>query len=407
MADPMMTTDDALFQTQMYNDTLLPIMKRDAMLTKLIQEDKMAEKHGTDVYFFGRNPIDPVSGTLLAGTEITDPTPVHITGRKIKSQLYRLHNSIGYSKTEKQTTFDGLLEIRDIIATNIVESLEIWNWRMIAPYVVHVRSDWDITTGTNGYQIMATASGAGSTTTIVDTTLVEANDWWGGNSTTGYAMPVTKNNDNYGQGRITSDFDAASDTVTVSSAWNTATAANDVFILAIGTALAAGDKLTVQTIGKVMALMGQGMLDIGDQFKFANPSGYGFKLLISTLEKNDLINDTNYLTWVQYNDKSKGFEKWSVGNIYNNEMLETGLGYRESVAGAYSATGAVYNALMIGKKTAVRTVLNKPTIIPVDKADSGNLANYKRWLTWTTDYACGVNVGTSGCVILNVPTAIL
>jgi len=409
------TTDDANFITELNETTLLPIMKQDAPFTKVLEEDKFALRSGTDVYFRGRNPIDAVTGTLLAGTELTDPDPVVPTGRKIKASLYRIHNSINASSVERQVSFDGFTMDRDIIAENIIESMELHNLKFIVPYLLHFRADWDITTGTQGYQTRASATAGGTTSTASIGALVEADDWWGGNSTQGYIMPITKNNENYGAGRRIDDFDAtggaAEDLVTIDvsgdpdNVWTDATATGDEFILSIGTDLAAGDKLTIATVAKTMAIMDD--LGIKNNFKFANPGGMGFKLFLSAFDFYDITQDTDWKNWAINNAKSDGFKKWSVGNIYSNEILKTDINYRETVAGAFSATGAVYNAIFMGKGAGKRTVLNAPKIKVVNTPDSGNLLGYKTWISYSTDYACCPCVGTAGAAVMTVPTGLL
>lgn len=396
------TSDDDLFLTEFNNKTLLSIIKMDAPYTNCLKETKFEQGHGTDVYFRGRNPLAPVSGTLLAGTELTDPVPVPWSGRKIKAQLYRLHNSINASSVERQVSFDKMREDRDAVAANIIESMELHNRKFIDPYLVHVRGDWDTS---SPFQIEVAATSAGSTTTMVSTTLSQADDYWGGNSTYGYIMPITLTDPNYGQGRITSDFATTGDILTVSAAWQKATASAQRFILSIGTDLTTGDKLSLATIAKVKALFDH--LHIKNQFKWPTANGYGMRAFLSAYDHYDVTQDSNYVSFNVNNSKSPGFMQYRVDNIYNNDIFVTDVDYRESTAGVYSATGDVYSSTFLGKGAGYRVPLNKPKIVVVSKPDSGNIAGYKTWITWTTDYACAPVVGTAGIVVLTVPTGLL
>jgi len=400
------TSDDALFITEYNNKTLLPIIKMDAPYTNSLTETPFQMGQGTDVYFRGRNPLAAVSGTLLAGTEMTDPTPVAWSGRKIKAQLYRLHNSINASSAERQVSFDMMRQDRDAVAANIIESMELHNRTFIDPYLVHTRGDWDTT---SPYQGEYAATSAGTTTTIISTTLDDAggnaNDYWGGNSTYGYVMPITLTDPNYGQGRIVSDFVTATDTATVSSAWTTATASGQRYIFCIGTGLTTGDKLALATIAKVNAVFDH--LHIKKQFKWPTANGYGFRAFLSGYDHYDVTQDSNYVSFNVNNSKSPAFMQYRVDNIYNNDIFVTDVDYRESAAGVYSATGAVYNSTFLGKGAGYRVPLNKPKIVVVNKPDSSNIAGYKTWITWTTDYACAPVVGTAGIVVLSVPTGLL
>jgi hypothetical protein len=213
---------------------------------------------------------------------------------------------------------------------------------------------------------------------------------------------------NYGQGRIVSNFLTSGDVGTVSVAWNAGSGTGNEFIICVGaggTPLTTGDKLTVAVIGKAMSLFDS--LQIKSNMKFQNASGAGFKIFLSAPDWGDIKVDTDYAKWVQNNAKSPGYEKWSIGNIYTNELLLIDQVYRETTGGVYSATGAVYNVVIMGNGCARRTELNAPRIVVVNSADSGNLAGYKTWITWTTDYAVAPVVCTAGAVVLTVPTTIV
>jgi hypothetical protein len=60
----------------------------------------------------------------------------------------------------------------------------------------------------------------------------------------------------------------------------------------------------------------------------------------------------------------------------------------------------------MGKNIARKKSLNKPKIVPVLNADSYNLAGYRRYITYTMDYAVGVVLSTGGFVIMTVPTGV-
>jgi hypothetical protein len=401
MAD-FQTDDDALFITEFNENTLLPIMEMDAPYTNCLTEMPFEQGQGTDVYFRGRNPLAPVTGTLLAGTEMTDPTPVPWSGRRIKASVYRLHNSINASSVERQASFDQMKQDRDAVAANIIESTELHNRTFIDPYLVHVRADWDTT---SPYQEEVAATSAGTTLTIVSTALSQADYYWGGNSTYGYVMPITLTSTGYAQGRIVSNFATSGDTATVSAAWNVATASAERFIFCIGTGLTTGDKMSLSVIAKINALFDH--LHIKNRFKWPTAKGYGFRAFLSGFDHYDVTQDSNYISYNISNEKAPGFMQYRVDNIYNNDIFVTDVDYRESVAGVYSASGAVFNNTFLGKGAGYRVALNKPKIVVVNTPDSGNLAGYKTWITWTTDYACAPVVGTAGIVALSVPTGLI
>ncbi len=399
-----LTTDDTLFLIEMNDKKLLKSIIRNAPITKSIKVDKFAEQSGVDVYFRGRNPLDPVDGADAESVQLTDPTPVQPTSRKIVASLRTLQNSINPSWLEKKVTFDGLKGMHNLLVGNIKESLERENIKQIVPDLLTFLADWDNSTP---WQKQFVTTGAGDTTSVISTALTQADDYWNA----GYIMPISLNNVNYGQQRLVSDFETAGDDLTVSAAWNAASGSGNSFHLASVEGLTTGDKITVAVIAKIMSYMGDGELNITSQdgYLFANPEGMGFRMFMSSLDFGDLIRDTDWKAWQTYNDKSKGFKKWSVGNVYSNEIMKYAMLYRETTARAYSATGAIYTTIGLGPACARRLELQKPFIEIVGgrgKADSSNVLGKKLFMSWELDHAVKVVVGTDGFALKTVPTSL-
>ncbi len=399
-----LTSDDTLFLTEMNDKKLLKSIIRNAPVTKSIKIDKFASMEGVDVYFRGRNPLDPVDGADAESVQVTDPAPVQPTSRKILATLQTLQNSINPSWLEKKVTFDGLKGMHNLLVGNIKESIEKHNIKTIVPDLLTFLADWD---NSSPYQQQVLTTSAGSTTTVVSTALTQADDYWNPS----YVMPIDLNNVNYGQQRLASDFATTGDILTVSAAWNAASGDGNLFHLANVAGLTTGDKITVDVIGKIMAYMGEGSLNITstDGYLFANPDGMGFRMFMGSLDYGDLVRDTDFKAWSTHNAKSKGFKKWSVGNIYSNEIMKYAMLYRESTARAFSETGAIYTTIGLGPECARRLELQKPFIEIVGgrgKADSGNILGKKIWMSWETDYAVKVVVGTDGFALKTVPTSL-
>lgn len=400
-----LTTDDTLFLTELNEKRLLKAIVRAAPITKSIKEQKFESEHGVDVYFRGRNPLDPVDGATAESVQLTDPTPVQITSRKIKGTLYTLQNSVNPSWLEKKVTFDGLRGAHEMLVGNIKESIEKHNIKMIVPDLITFLADWDLA---SPYQKQFTASGGSTSSVAAAGILTEADDYWNPS----YVMPLSLNNVNYGQQRLGDTFTTADDTLTVAApVWNAAVASGDLIHIANVAGLTTGDKVTVEVFRKIMAYMGEGSLNITstDGYLFSNPYGYGFRVFMSSLDYGDLIGDTDWKAWATYNDKSDGFKKWSVANVMSNEIMRYAMIYRESVARAFSATGAVFSIIGLGPECAKRSVLQQPFIEIVGgrgKADASNLLGKKIFMSWETDYAVKVVVGTDGFCLKTVPTAL-
>ncbi|MHC4148855.1 MAG: hypothetical protein ACYSR5_05150 [Planctomycetota bacterium] len=400
-----LTTDDVLFLTEMNEKRLLKAIIRTAPLTKSIPEDKFAEESGVDVYFRGRNPLDPVDGATAESVQLTDPVPVQLTSRKIKGTLYTLQNSVNPSWLEKKVTFDGLKSAHELLVGNIKESVEKHNVKMIVPDIITFLADWDLA---SPYQKQFAATGGSTSSVAAASILTQGDDYWNPS----YVMPISKNNVNYGQQRLGDTFTTADDTLTVASpAWNAAVASGDLIHIANVAGLTTGDKITVEKIGYIMSYLGEGSLDIlgTEGYTYPNPHGYGFRVFMGSLDHGDLTRDTDYKAWSTYNDKSDGFKKWSVGNVYSNEIMKYAMVYRESTARAFSATGAIWSVIGLGPQCAKRKVLQQPFIEIVGgrgRADSNNVLGKKIFMSWETDYAVKVTDGCDGFVLKTVPTAL-
>jgi hypothetical protein len=399
-----LTTDDTKFIKENNDNRLMKEIVRISPLLKTIPIEKHPEKSGTDTYFHGRIPLAKVSGTLATSGQLTDATPVQWGSRKVKASLYTLQNAINPSWLEQKVTFDGLDRITDELRNNMSESIEAHIVTMVVPYLITFLADWDNSTP---HQKHITSDGAGSTLTMTSATMSQSDDYWNAS----YVMPTKLTDPNYGQGRLASDFANSGDLLTVSEAWNDASGTSNNFFVADVSALTTGDAITIALIRKMMSFMGPGSLDIpfNNVFRFANPYGYGFKIFMSSLDFGDLTNDSEWKAWTQYNTQSKGYKEWSVGNILSNEIMQYGLLYRETVARAASATGAIFSTICLGPECARRLDLGKPNVQQIggrNDADSNNIHGNKLFFSWQHNVTVGVTNGIDGCCFKTVPTAL-
>lgn len=406
---PQDLTSDAELIRDMWDDESIDFIEEEDPFSETLEEAKFFERQGTEVYFTGRNPLAPVDAALTTSVEQTDPTVVAITGRKIKANLYRIHSTIGFTALAEQVSFDQIVDMLDIVRDNIRTSEQLHNVKTVAPQLLHFRADWDTA---SPYQTQFTADGTGSTTTVTSAELDQADDYWGGSAgSIGYLSNISKTSRGYAQGRLSTDFANSGDLVTFGAAGgslaalNRATVSGERFHICIGTGLTTNDVLTMRVFSRINGFLGGGSLNIPNKFKFRTKGGFGFKVFMSSFDREDLINDSAYQTYLQNNGGAPGFDKWAFGNLYNNDLFEYSQIYRESAAGAYSATGAVFNVLGMGKGIARRKVLNKAKIIPIMKPDSNNPAGYRRYITYTEDYAVGIVLTTGGFNIMTVPSA--
>lgn len=97
-------------------------------------------------------------------------------------------------------------------------------------------------------------TGAGTTTTIIDSSYSQANDYWNG------CVIVALTGNNAGQARIVTDFDSATNTFTVTPAFGTATASSETYSLISGMSLYENIK-NISTIGVTAAPVANTLAD--------------------------------------------------------------------------------------------------------------------------------------------------
>lgn len=399
MANETTTTGMAAFITEFNNRRILPIVKHNTVLTKLAKKIPHPRGEGVSVVYRQRLPLDTVSGAVATDNETTQETPASLVGRKFTAYLYELQNSIKPTRLLKLTDFNQLKDDSDAIANNMAESIEKHNISRVAPYLIHYRGDWD-----SAFQRKFITTSAGTTTTFVATALTDADHTFGGNSTEGYTTSIDRLSQNMSLTRGCTAFTAFTGTV---DAFPYATGSGYWYWTSIGTGLTTGDSLTRAKLARAVAATNQLLLGSGDTFKFKNPKGMGFKLLLSTADKYDLREDTDLKAWETYNDRSDGFEQWRVGQVESCDVMEYSQVYRETVAGVYNAAGAVHNVMGIGNNCISCTELIPPHLTIVTKPDSGNPHGKFYTIAWDTTYSMEVTCGIAGFVLMTIPTSIL
>lgn len=148
----------------------------------------------------------------------------------------------------------------------------------------------------SNYEKDSTATHVATTTTIKDTTLTEANDYWKG------AMLVVKTGRSAGSSTIVTDFDAATDTLTVSPAVPTALAVGDKYHICTTTNLIATDILTSAVARRAVKTLKKN--------KVPKLGGYYVGVVDPDLEADYI---TGLVTVLQYTEKG-------IKIMYNNEI---------------------------------------------------------------------------------------
>jgi len=386
----VLTTDEANMITEYNLDRLLPKVEHDSLMRKLIDKDKgnFPTGQGTSMVLRRRLPLPLVTDDLATTLQFTDPTPQKFKGQTITANLRTLQGSVEYSKLVKKVDYFELRDIRDLVAQLAAESYDKALINIISPLLVHVRADWDTS---SPYQ------------------KIFISDYWGGNSTVGYLANIGRGDANFSLVSTITDFAASGDIATVSFE-NTPADLGEQFLGCIGTGLTRGtDKLPLLTLAKVCALFKEMLKGSLGAYRWSNPKGQGFKLLVDPGTDLDLSQDTSIVDYRKYNDKSDGFKNWRVGQVYNHDVLEYSNLRRETAAGVASDTGDVFNVLSLGKHAAIMSELGQLRFVVnggEGKEDSGNRLGKQVWLDFEVTYAATVQQGCAGQTILTAPTVL-
>ena len=238
------------------------------------------------------------------------------------------------------------------------------------------------------YQKAVTATTANSAgTSLISTSLTEADDYWNG----GYATGINAEGGVYDETSQISDFATTGDTATVSFANGITTSSR--FRIVAPTGIVAGDKLS-----------STGLLDVAGLHQALQTERYSggvFNGIIDSEQFRDVWDDTTFLNSVIY-DSSEKLKNYQLYRFFDIMLHVSSQTYRESATdGSESTTGAVHVAPIFGA--------NSHKIIPwahgsgnygtewylVDKPDSGNLTMGARWISWKSYWAGKVTRSTS------------
>ena len=210
-----------------------------------------------------------------------------------------------------------------------------------------IRADADA-----AYEKDSAVTSVGTTTTIVDTALVEANDYWNG------AMVVIKTGKNAGSSTVVTDFDAASDTLTVSPALPKAFVVGDKYHICVTTGLIASNKLTSTVAKRAVKKLRKN--------KVPTLGGYYVGIVDPDLEHDYIV---DIISTIKYNESG-------IKTMYNNEIgVKDGIRWVRAtkcyqVDAALCAenedAGLIHIAMVLGKDAYGNVPVsadNKPSIV--------------------------------------------
>lgn len=242
----------------------------------------------------------------------------------------------------------------EILGMQAGETIDELMMREYGDNCQRLRNDGDGT-----YQQDTVTTGAGSTTTLAATSLTETNDFWNG----GYVTITDRTNKAYGETRAITDFDSASDTLTVDAAFSTAPGTGCYFRIAEGATLTAStDKFS-------HAGLSYARRDLQDNNAIPFEGGY-FHGLIEAHSEMDFASDTTVTGLSQQSSPSMlldgEFSRWMGVRLFKQSLV-----WRSAVNtdSTYAATGAV----------RVLPIFGREAFGAVDLAGQGNKIHVRGW----------------------------
>lgn len=329
-----------------------------------------------------------VTSATSEGTLITPSSAKALTSNVVNLTPEFWGDTFEFTDKVDITSFISDADNRHVIAGQLARSLDYQGMKILATQAMRHRIDKDAT-----YQVSGTAD-SGSTTTLVDDALTQADDAWNG----GFLTITNPGGPNYDATQKVSDFVASSDTVTT-DAFNHAHTTSSNYRMTVGTGIVASDKMSIT-----------GLLDVSGlhrKLETQKFKGATLRCFMDAAQERDLWDDTTFLNSAIYDDSDR-FENYRVGRWLDIEFMVSSEMYREDVDGTENqATGVVYVAPIFGANSysIVRWGMGVGDFGVewhyVDTPDSQNLRLGAKWISWNSHWAGKVMRATS---IINLMT---
>ena len=316
------------------------------------------------------------------GLRIPGDDAKNLVSNKMQIQPELWQESFGFDDDVDIKAFFTTADYDKTIGQHMANSLDYQLMKELSTNCLRHRIDKD-----GDFQKAFTPNSA-TGTTIVEADFDEADDFWNG----AYITVTGPDGPGYDETQFVTDFVATSDTLTTTAWTNTLTTASDARIT-LGSGIVAGDKLT-----------SAGLLDVAglhrklETEKFPGGVLHGF---IDAAQEADLWTDTSFVDNSAY-DASQRFANYRLVRWLDMELLVSSNIYRESVAGAESATGVVYVAPIFGANSYCLIKWGTPgsgiygvQFLYVFEPDSENLTANERYVSWKTSIGKGVLRATS------------
>jgi hypothetical protein len=227
----------------------------------------------------------------------------------------------------------------EVLAQQAGETIDELMMREYGDNCNRIRADAD-----SSYWMEVATTSAGSTTTLISTTLTEADDYWNG----GYVCITDRTNAAYGEVRAISDFTAATDTVTVDAAFSTAPGSGCTFRICEGAGLSnsnSADKLTHTNLSYAKR-------ELDDKNALAFENGM-YKGLVDPYSQFDFFASDSTFQGLAQQSRPTALEAGEIARWMGIQLFQQNLVWRSAVNSdsTYSATGAVRVLPIFGRES--------------------------------------------------------
>lgn len=382
------TTDLAPKVQAYYDRKFLLMAKPNMVISQFGQKGILPQGNGRTVYFTRYMPLEKRK------TPLTETRDGGITNKKLKTQeisvtVAEYGDVVEISSLADKTHIDpGVKAKIPIVAQQAAETINSLINDIVGVGFLRRRADADTT-----YQYDGVATSAGTTTTLVDTSISGSDDKWNGGFVT-FTNPLDPN---YGITVKVSDYVASTHTLTI-EALPVATSTLSKFRLVVGTGIVATDILSSAAIKLAVR-----DLKRNKAMPFSDGKYVG---ILDPDAEYDFMNDSEWKDVKKYQDQ-KAIYQGEVGEWYGVRFVQASEIYRETVAGAASETGAVHVISIIGQQAFGITDLegDQKKIYVKNGKELGQELEMTGTVGWKVGFAAKTLNGVFGVNILCGATA--
>lgn len=296
------------------------------------QKRELPGGKGKTVYFTRYLPLakvtTPLDETLTGGL---DPaTRQSLKTEEISATVSLWGDYVQISKLASITSIDkDVSQKADILGQQAGESIDYYILKKVGQGIMRRRADASAT-----YQVNGTAD-SGTTTTLVDDALTQADDFWNGGFIT-----ITAGT-NYGMTRQITDFIAATNTL-VFDAFPKPIDNTSQYRLVVGTGLTSANVLSTANLRLALR-------DLKRNKALKAEKGYYICLINPDIEY-EFMGDTTWVNAATYKDNVDALYEGEIGKWLGIRFVGASQLLRETVAGVADENGSVHVAMLLGKE---------------------------------------------------------